>query len=553
MKASALNGRVRALALAAAFVACNAGCTHTGAAGGTAGGGNPWTRHGVLRLVNLQEPDTLNPLVGSEQIDNDLADIWGGKFFEWSDKNALVPDLVTDVPTLANGDISKDGLTYVYHLRPGVLWQDGVKFTAADVVFSWHAVMNKKNNVPSTAGFDLVRSIDVRDPQTIAVHLLRPFSPFVSTFFGPSGTPYPVLPQHLLATYDDLNTVPFNSQPIGTGPFTVERWQRGSRIVFKANPRYWRGRPKLDEIWYTPVPDENTVVTLLKSHGADLDYNLSTAAYASAHDISGYTAVLTPFTQFGQLALNTQSPALSDVRVRKALWFGTDVNRLIATISHGVNVPGYTDQPSFGWAYNPNVAHYAFDPARASALLARAGWVVGADGIRTKNGKRLSLVVAGVTGSATGNAVNVQIQNQWRAIGIDVDIKTYTSSLFFASYGAGGIVQRSKFDVAFFSWVGGVDPDDSTLFMCDQMPPNGQNVYRYCNHDVDAQERIALASSDRTVRKGAYDKIQFALANDVPAIIPWYNRRISIRNDDLKGWSPAHAVSSFWNSYDWSI
>ncbi len=544
---------LRRIIAAAIFVACAASCTRATGAGGPSGAGNPWTRHGILRMVDLSEPDTLNPLVGGEQIDEDLADIWGGKFFEWSDANALVPDLVTTVPTLANGGISRDGRTYVYHLRPGVLWQDGAPFTADDVIFTWHAVMNKKNNVPSTVGFELVTSIDVRDPRTIVVHIKHPFAPFVSTFFGPSGTPYVVLPKHLLARFDNLNEVAFNSQPIGTGPFIVERWQRGSKIVLKANPHYWRGRPKLDEIWYTPIPDENTVVTQLKSHGADLDYNLSTAAYASAQNIPGYSAVLTPFTQYGQLALNTKSFALSDVRVRRALWYATDVKRLIATITHDVDVPGYTDQPSFLWAYNPHVPHYDFDPVKARALLDQAGWRVGPDGIRAKGGKRLTLSVAGVTGSAVGNAVNVQVQSQWRAVGIDVDIKVYTTSLFFASYGAGGIVQRSKFDVAFYAWINGVDPDDSNEFMCDQFPPNGQNVYLYCNPAVDAQERIALASSDQRVRKAAYDKIQFMLARDVPAIIPWFNRRVSVKNDDLKGWSPAHAVSSFWNSYDWSI
>jgi peptide/nickel transport system substrate-binding protein len=537
--------------VAFAFAASAIACTRAGESG-PVGTANAWTQHGLLRIVDLQEPDSLNPIVGSFQIDNDLSDMWGGKFFEWSDKNAFVPDLVTVAPTLANGGISKDGLTYVYHLRPGVLWQDGPKFTAADVVFTWHAIMNKKNNVPSTVGFDDIASIDVRDPLTIAVHLKKPFAPFVSTFFGPSGEPYPVLPKHLLAKYDNINQVAYNSAPVGTGPFIVERWQRGSKIVLKANPHFWRGPPKLKEIWYTPIPDENTVITQLKSHAADLDYDLSSTAYAEAQNIPGYAPHLTPFTQYGQLMLNVRSPVLADVAVRRALWYATDIKRLIATVTHGVQVQGYTDQPSFSWAYNPNVAHYPFDLAKARALLDGAGWHVGPDGIRVKKGRRLSLTIAGVTGSAIGNAMNVQVQNQWRAAGIEVDIKVYTSSLFFASFGAGGIVNAGKFDVAFYSWVAGVDPDDSTLWMCDQIPPNGQNASRYCNPKVDALERIALASSDRAVRKKAYDGIQALLAADVPTIIAWYDRRVSIVNTDVKGWAPASAVSSFWNSYDWS-
>ncbi len=547
-RASAIR-RALACVLLGTLVACSRAA---GPAGGP-GGHNAWTHPGILRMVDLEEPDNLDPIVGNSQIDSDLAELWGGKLFDWNDRNELVPELATVVPTLANGGISKDGLTYVYHLRPGVLWQDGQKFTADDVVFTWHAVTNKKNNVGSTVGYDLIRAIDVRDPFTIAVHIRHPFAPFVSAFFAPSGTPYPVLPKHLLAQYDNINRVAFNSAPVGTGPFILQHWQRGSKLVFKANPHYWRGPPKLKEFWYTPIPDENTVVTQLRSHDADIDYNLSSSAFASAQDIPGYASHLTPFTQYGQLALNTKSPLLADVAVRRALWYGLDVKRLIDTITHGVNTVGYTDQPSFLWAYNPNTAHYDYDPAKARALLDAEGWKVGPDGIRSKGGQRLSLTLAGITGSATGNAVNVQTQNQWREIGVEGIVKLYTTAKFFSSYGEGGILQTGKFDVGFYSWINGVDPDDSTLFMCDQIPPNGQNVYHYCNPELDAQERVALSSSDQAVRKKAYDRIQFLLARDVPLIITWYNRRVSVVNTDLRNWKPAHAVSSFWNSYEWSI
>jgi len=362
-----------------------------------------------------------------------------------------------------------------------------------------------------------------------------------------------VLPKHILGKYADINRVDFNSQPIGTGPFIVERWQRGSKIVFRANPHYWRGAPKLREIWYTPVPDENTIVTLLKSHDADLEYNGSSVDYPQFQGIPGTRIVLTPFTSYSQISLNFASPQLGDVRVRRALWYALDVKLLIRDVTHDVNVPGFTDQPSFLWAYNPDVMHYDFDPVKARALLAAAGWVPGPDGIRVKNGKRLQIVLATASGSATGNATAVLAQRAWHDVGVETQIKSYVTSLFFASYGAGGILQTGKYDVSFSSWANGVDPDDSTLWMCDQIPPHGQNTSRFCDPQLDAAERVALGSNDRAVRKKAYDQIQSILAARVPMIVTWFTRRIAVTNTDLKNYRPAHAVTSFWNPYEWEI
>ena len=102
---------------------------------------NPWTVHGVLRIGSEEEPDTLSPLTGEQYIDQDLSMLWAGFLLSWNDRDQFVPDLAAEVPTEANGGISADGLIYTYHLRRGVLWQDGVPFTARDVVYSWHAEM----------------------------------------------------------------------------------------------------------------------------------------------------------------------------------------------------------------------------------------------------------------------------------------------------------------------------------------------------------------------------------------------------------------------------
>ncbi|MBC5827768.1 MAG: hypothetical protein GIW99_08830, partial [Candidatus Eremiobacteraeota bacterium] len=198
------------------------GCTKVGKSTSTGTRyANPWTIHGVLRWAGNSEPDSMNPVVGNFQIEVDLSMFWAGYLFNWNDSNQFEPELATEVPSLQNGGISKDGLQITYHLRKGVKWQDGAPFGADDVIYTYRQIMNPNNNVASRVGYELITNIDKKDDYTIAVHLRRRYAPFIASFFTMSGTPYPVLPKHLLSKYSDINRVPYNSLPVGTGPFKV--------------------------------------------------------------------------------------------------------------------------------------------------------------------------------------------------------------------------------------------------------------------------------------------------------------------------------------------
>lgn len=518
-----------------------------------AGTRHAWTQPHHLRIVDLADADTLNPLVSTAQVVTDLSMFWAGYLFNWSDQNEFVPELATQVPTLENHGISTDGKTITYHLRTGVKWHDGARFGADDVIFTYHAVMNPKNNIGSRSGYERIERIEKKDDATVVVHLKAPWSPFIATFFTMSGSAYPILPVHLLARYPDINHVAYNEKPIGTGPFKVAEWQHGTMIKFVANPDYWRGKPHLEEVDYRPIPDQNTILTQLRTHEADMDYNAATAQISELRKVEGDRVDLVPYNAYVQFALNLRSPILREPAVRTALEYATDCQTIVAKVTHGVELVGEGDQPpSLGWG-DPALQPAPYDPARARRLLEAAGWKTGSDGIRVKNGKRLSLTIATTTGSVTGNAVAVLAQRWWHDVGIDAAVKTYNSAVMFASYASGGIVQAGKFDAASYSWYSGVDPDDSTLFMCDQFPPAGQNVYGFCDPQLDAAERTALRSYDRATRKRAYDTIQGILVRDRPFVNLWFVRRISIYNADLLNFKPAHAVTPFWNTWEYDI
>nr|MDQ6932931.1 peptide ABC transporter substrate-binding protein [Candidatus Eremiobacteraeota bacterium] len=496
-----------------------AGCTTIGNGERQADKRNPWTKPGVLRIAGRQQPDNLNPLLGTQTVDVDLSMFWAAYLFRYDDRNELVPELAVREPTMQNGDIRPDGLAVTYHLRRGAKWQDGAPFTADDLIYTWQQVMNPKNLVVTRLGYDVIRGIDRRDDFTIVVHLKRRFSPFVTTFFTLGTHPDCILPKHLLAKYADINRVSYNNLPVGTGPFRVVSYEKGSLIRFAANSAYWRGPPKLQRIDYHIIPSDNTILMMAQTHDIDFYYRASETQASSLRSIPGMRMVVSPFIRFADLGLNAGVAALSDVRIRRALAYATDRRTLVDKVTHGIALRADSDQPPFYWAYNPRVQRYDYDPRRASGLLDEAGWHARTAGaIREKNGQPLRLTLVGFTGSATATEAETLVQQEWREIGIDVSIKNYPSAELYATLGSGGIEQAGKFDVVFENWSNGTDPDDSQLFACTMAPPAGWNIYRFCNPALDAALARGLSNYDQTTRKAAYARVQELVAQELPII-----------------------------------
>ncbi|MBV8280521.1 MAG: hypothetical protein JO347_00470, partial [Candidatus Eremiobacteraeota bacterium] len=260
---------VRAMSVAAAFAIAAFGlfgCTKVSQSTSTPQGGGAIP--GVLRYADIAEPDSLNPLLSTQVVTADVEYLAYTFFFNYDDKQNFVPEVALQVPTQANGGISKDGKTITYHLRHGIKWQDGEPLTAKDVAFTFRAIMNPANNVQVRTGYDQIASVDAPDDYTVVVHMKRVFSPIISYFMCQQGQE-PVLPAHLLAKYPNINQIPFNSMPVGSGPFKVTEWQHGDHITLVANPDYWRGPPKLQKIVFRFVASTSTIQVLLQSHEID--------------------------------------------------------------------------------------------------------------------------------------------------------------------------------------------------------------------------------------------------------------------------------------------
>ena len=340
--------------------------------------------------------------------------------------------------------------------------------------------------------------------------------------------------------------------PVGTGPFRVVS-NNGAQITFAANPDYWRGAPKLKEIDFRYIPRDREIINLMKTHKIDFYENAAQALEPELHGIDGATVYLYTFTRWTDIGFNLSRPQLKERLVREALAYAIDRNRLIERVTHGVNFPADSDQPPFFWAHDAHVPTYPFNPGLARRLLDRAGWRVGKNGVRARNGVTMKIEMVGATGSQTVADTEALIRHDWKAVGVQVSIRNYSSATLYDTVAEGGIEQTGKFDVAIEEWANGVDPDESQLFLCKFAPPAGWNVYHYCNPALDAAENAGLSDYRRDRRKAHYDRVQKILATDLPIIVLWFTQRQDVVNVNLQNYRPAHAVSPFWNAWQWAL
>ncbi|HUY40657.1 MAG TPA: peptide ABC transporter substrate-binding protein [Candidatus Dormibacteraeota bacterium] len=539
---------------AVAFVALSlllASCTRS--IGNVQGGRHAWTVPGDLRIAIQGDLKNLNPLLASNTTDVFVARLMFEPLVSADARGNPVPMLAAQVPTLENGGVSRDGLAITYHLRRDAYWTDGVPVTARDVKWSWQAIMNPNNNVVSRHGYDEIRTIDTPDPYTVVVHLKEKFSPFVNTFFAESDQPYPIAPAHVLDKYPNINQVPFNSEPtVSDGPFRFGEWSHGDHITLLRNDRFFMGRPGLQRVELKIVPDENTSVNMLRTHAIDWIYQASIETYPQTSQIPDTHIVWMNINGYEDIQLNDARPYLRDVRVRQAIAYALDKGELIRTLTYGQQKEATEDLPDWMWAFDPNVRSYPHDLARARALLEAAGWAPGPDGIMRKNGQPLVLVEVTNPSNVTRSKESVIVQAQLRQAGIEVQVKDFPGDVLFAPAGEGGILQLGHFDLSLAGWFSGIDPDDSSQYMCKNVPPGGYNYSRYCSAAMDAAENDALTHFDHATRKAAYARTQQLLHDDVPEIFVYWYRFQQPISDDFKGFDP-NPVEEAWNAWQWSI
>lgn len=438
------------------------------------------------------EPENLNPVLGYAP--DGAAKIFDGLVTRDASL-ALRPALASELPAA-----SPDGLTWTAKLRKDIAFSDGTPVSAQDVVFTYKSVLDKKVNSTIASRFDALADVTAPDAGTVEFKLSYPYAPFAQQLaLG-------IVPAAKLSGVD-INSAPFNTAPVGTGPYTVESWRKGDRMVLKANEKYWGGAPAIKTVTVVFVPDDNARATRMAA--GEFDGTVLPPKLAQTYrDRSGYRVVQNPSADYRGLGIPSELPFTSSPQVRRAINLGINRQAMIDAVLAGSGKPAATPiSPYLKDWYNPG-SSFAYDVTEAEKLLDEAGWRKGADGKRAKDGRPARLPVLYPAPDVLRKELALAAASDIAKLGIDAPVEATTFEI---------MLQRQKEAAAV--WGGGdpYDPDTAAYTLLHSRYAGQQgyvNMTLYRNSTVDTALDTARRSLDPAARKQAYDDFQKAYAAD---------------------------------------
>jgi len=504
---------------------------------------------GQVVISFSQEPTVFNPLMPHIEVDqgvhwNIFSPLWipdaNGEF---------VPELATEVPTVANGGISADGLSWKVKLRGDVKWHDGAPFTAEDVKFSFDLINDPKFRAFTRNGFSLMYDTKVEGPTEISWRTTKPYAPLPALLSWTF-----IVPQHILASASDPNTTPFNNAPVGTGPFMWKERVPGDHITLAANPRYFGSLPHLQTVVFKYIPDLTVMFTQFQV-GA-IDYiglqGITADHYDQVKKLKDRNVVVGPSPFCESVILNLSRPHFQERVVREALYTAMDTKSVIEQVYYGLPGPTVTFLPRQSWAFNPNLMPHEYDPAKAKALLDSAGWKPGGDGIREKNGVRLSFINSTTAGNHVRETTQQLLQQNWRDVGVEMTIKNMPPAVVWGDY-----TIMSQFDslMASDDMMYGGDPDVTSYFASNEIPAKGGaglNFSEYVNQDADNLLLAGATTFEHAKRQQIYWKLGEILRQDLPRLPMFQDVTIEGTKQGLIGYQPnVYVACNTWNVKDW--
>ena len=535
---------------------------------------------GQLNIIYWQAPSILNPYLSGGTKDVDSSNMILEPLARYNEVGELVPWLAQSIPTVENGGVSEDLMSITWTLNEGLLWSDGTPVTSADVAFTAEYCMHPEGGCAQLRNFNGVESVEIVDDLTVTVHFADstpvPYGPFVAMTS-------PIIQAAQFAECTGARApecTEANFYPIGTGPFRVVDFRPNDVIQLEANPNYRDpDLPHFATVTFKGGGDAASAGRAVMETG-EMDYawNLQLAPDVIATMAQGGMGV--PISGFGTLVerieINMTNPSadlppetrstaaephpiLSDMRVRQALSMAID-RELLVEIGYGVAgrvtcnlVPA---PPMF--ASEANDACMVQDMDGARALLDDAGWEVGADGIRTRDGVRLTMDYQTST-NAVRQDFQALIQQWWREIGVEANLRNINASVFFGGDpGSPDTFQKFYSDVEMYANnFTGTDPQQYLgSRRCDLAPRpdsqwQGENINRYCDPAYDALFAELTTTAAIEDRARIARELNDMLMQDF-IIIPLVHRgRVSAHSNTLGGVVLNTWDSEMWNIADW--
>ncbi len=502
----------------------------------------------ILRIAYTREIDVLNAFTSQNLVDIEFSMVEG--LITTNENNTYIPVLAKEIPTEDNGLVvhKDDGaVEMTWRLHENVLWHDGEAFTSEDVCFTWKFVTSDNSETYNRDQYLGIIECRMPDEHTVVFTWDGVYGYYAGIFEA-------ILPEHILGgmTTDEIvNYVPYNRgrETIGTGPFKFAEWKTGEYIRVVRNDKYWRGSdyPKIDEIVWAFIPDTNTRLNALKSGGYDYGQIVPTQVeeVATLDDYEIHLINSNVFMHF-DVSVNTEQgrTLFSDAEVRKAMFHAIDREAIAAQLMQGTVTIAHTPINPSSPYHNPDVASYAFDPALSRQMLDAAGWVVGPDGVRVKDGARFSFVMLNRAGVADRTAIAQVIQAQFKDIGIKVTFETLESAAWTQQWRSGqwqGLVS---------AWFLPADPSLTSLYACDG--PN--NMTGFCDPALDEMMKQSDRFLDFDDRKPHLDRAQERLAEVAFSLPIYYNvipELVHRRVGNYRG--SGTNFGSFWNLWEWTL
>lgn len=492
------RGAAAGLAAPAMAALLGAGVPSAAGAQATPAAGDPAKRGGTFVVLGHQEVASLHPDDAGPTVHFVVVEQMFNALLEMDENFQFNPVLAEGPP-----EVTEDGLEYTFALRQGVTFHDGAPFTAADVKYTYEWYMDPASQAVNANELSSVAAVETPDERTVVVRLKEPNAAFnaqvASKFIFPA------------AYHAEVKKEGFATAPVGTGPFKLREWRAAEYTLLEAYDGHFRGRPNFDEFRMNVVPEPSVREIALETGDADSSgWPLVAEADQRLDETGDFTTFITANLAVNHFPLNTTNPVLSDKRVRQAMLHAIDRQAIADDIFGGAaTVATGNLSPALEAFYTDDVAQYPFDPERAGALLDEAGWALGDDGVRAKDGQPLTFTCTTVTGDQVRRPEAEVVQQSLREVGIDMQLEEAPVATILER------MRSAEMDAALFNWTYGGDqgdPDASVTLRSD----GTNNFSQFKNPRVDELLDQGLREIDPAARVPIYQEIQRIVADEVP-------------------------------------